>query len=191
MPRLSAGLVCLVLAGVAGIQPAGASDPWTKLQRSFHLPRVARGARCPVSAVDRRVGWSRIHIFGGSGTGRGPVYPGLGGSGGVLHVDPDTVYGGPWAGGKLFWYVKRSYRGRVLIRGRRLDDAGTLEFNGDRVPASGELRIEPWDTVPWEGQPYRSRGVASTVRVQSSGCYGVQIDGTSFSRVVVFAVSGA
>jgi hypothetical protein len=26
------------------------------------------------------------------------------------------------------------------------------------------------------------------VRVRTSGCYGVQIDGTTFSRVVVFAV---
>jgi hypothetical protein len=141
-----------------------------------------------VSRIDQRVAWSRINIFGHSGIGLGPVYPGLGGSGGILAATPDTNYGGPWAGGKVFWYVKRTYRGRVLIRGRRLDDPQPLAFNGDRLPAARELRIEPWDTVSWQGQPHGSRGVASTARMRSSGCYGVQIDGTTFSRVVVFTV---
>ena len=31
--------------------------------------------------------------------------------------------GTPWLRTKVFWYVKPSYRGRVLIRGRRLDAA--------------------------------------------------------------------
>jgi hypothetical protein len=141
-----------------------------------------------VSPIDRRVAWRRTNIFGRSGIGRGPVYPGLGGSAGVLSATPDTQYGGPWAGGKVFWYVKRSYRGRVLIRGRRLDGPQSLGFNGDKLPAAGELRIESWDTVSWKGQIPGSRGIASTVRVRTPGCYGVQIDGTTFSRVVVFTV---
>jgi len=141
-----------------------------------------------VSPIDRRVAWRRTNIFGRSGIGRGPVYPGLGGSEGVLSATPDTQYGGPWAGGKVFWYVKRSYRGRVLIRGRRLDGPQSLGFNGDKLPAAGELRLESWDTVSWKGQIPGSRGIASTVRVRTPGCYGVQIDGTTFSRVVTFAV---
>jgi hypothetical protein len=142
---------------------------------------------CPRSRVDRHIDWKRINIFGGSGIGRGPVYPGLGGSGGVLGVTPDVQFGGPWAGGKIFWYVRPSYRGRVLIRGRRLDGPQSLGFNGGRRPAR-ELRIEPWDSVTWRGQPSGSRGIPSSVRVRTSGCYGVQIDGTTFSRVVAFAV---
>jgi hypothetical protein len=188
MPRVIASCACALLAAVAGIQPVGASDSWGKLHRPLHLPLLAPGAACPVSPIDRRVGWSHINIFGGSGIGRGPVYPGLGGSRGVLYATPDTQYGGPWAGGKVFWYVRRTYRGRVLIRGRRLDDSQPLGFNGDKLPATRELRIEPWDTVSWKGQPSRSRGIASTLRMRSSGCYGVQIDGATFSRVVVFAV---
>jgi hypothetical protein len=65
---------------------------------------------------------------------RGPVYPGLGGSGGMLYATPDVQYGGPWAGGKVFLYVRPSYRGRVLIRGRRLDGPQWPRFNGRRVP---------------------------------------------------------
>ncbi len=138
-----------------------------------------------MSRVDTRVHWDRVKIFGGSGIGRGPVYPGLGSSAGRLDATPDRYYGGPWGGGKVFWYVRPSYRGRVLIRGRRLNGPQSLRFNEGRLP-SPELRIETYDTVSWSGQPTGSRGVASALRILASGCYGAQIDGTSFSRVVVF-----
>jgi hypothetical protein len=188
MPRIVASSASVLLAALAMSQTVGASDAWTKLHRPLHLPRVAPDTACPVSRTDWRVGWSHIHIFGGSGIGRGPVYPGLGGSHGVLDALPDTQYGGPWAGAKVFWYIKRSYRGRVLIRGRQLSNAQPLGFNGDKFPAAKELRIETGDTASWKGRPYGSRGIASTLRMRSSGCYGVQIDGATFSRVVVFAV---
>jgi len=41
-------------------------------------------------------------------------------------------------------------------------------------------------TVSWEGQPPGSRGIPSDVRVSAPGCYGVQVDSTNFSRVIVF-----
>jgi hypothetical protein len=180
-------LAALLVAAVAVIEPLGASTtPWARLHRPLHLPRPAPGAACPVSPVDPRVDWARINIFGGSGIGRGPVYPGLGGSGGRLYARPDR-FGGPWADGKVFWYVRPSYRGRVLIRGRRLDGPQGLRFDRGATLAR-ELRIEPYDSVGWDGQPVGSRGVASGVRIRVPGCYGVQMDGTTFSRVVVFTV---
>jgi hypothetical protein len=183
-----AGSAVLLVAALTMIEPLGASDsPWAKLRRPLHLPRLAPGARCPVSRIDRRVDWNSVNIFGGSGIGRGPVYPGLGASGGTLTAFPDVQYGGPWAGGKVFWYARPRYRGRVLIRGRRLDGRQRLGFNGHKLPAR-ELRIERGMTVLWEGQPPGSRGIPSSVRVRVPGCYGVQIDGTSFSRIVVFRV---
>lgn len=90
--------------------------------------------------------WGRIHIFGASGIGPGPVYPGLGATSGLLNAVKDTQYGGPWQGQKVFWYIAPSYRGRVLIRARRLDGPGWLGFNGTRIPKD-QLRIEPYDTV--------------------------------------------
>jgi hypothetical protein len=164
---------------------ARSDDDWTALRRPLHLPKVAAGAACPVSRVDPRVHWKRINIFGGSGIGRGPVYPGLPNA--FLWATRDEQHGGPWFGGKVFWYVLPSYRGPALIRGRRLDGPQMLRFNGGRLPAP-ELRIASNDTVSWQGQPPGSRGVASGVRVLTPGCYGVQIDGTSFSRTVVFRV---
>jgi len=187
MPRTLIPAVA-VLAALAGIQPVGASNPWAKLHRPLHLPRLAPGSACPVSRVDPRFDWQRFQIVGGSGIGRGPVYPGLGDSAGRLYTQADDQNGGPWARGKLFWYVRPSYRGRVLIRGRRLDGPQSVEFNGDRLPLR-ELRIHQYETVSWTGQPAGSRGVPSDARVLSSGCYGVQIDGTAFSRIVVFTIT--
>jgi hypothetical protein len=187
--------ICLVamsagaLVATSSAAVAAGSDvvPWSDLRRPLHLPLVAPGASCPVSKVDRRVPWGRVHIFGGQGIGPGPVYPGLGGTSGLLNAVKDTQYGGPWQGQKVFWYVAPSYRGRVLIRGRRIDGAGWLGFKGARIPRD-ELRIEPYNTVSWSGQPRYSRGIPTGVRALTSGCYAAQMDGKSFSRVVVFTI---
>jgi hypothetical protein len=178
-----------LLAALFLIEPVGASDGWPKLHRPLHLPRLAAGAACPVSGVDRRVDWPRTGIFGGSGIGPGPAYPALGASGGRVSVTPDTQFGGAWLGAKVFWYVRPRYRGPVLVRGRQLDGRNILRFDGGKLPLK-ELRIHAYETASWAGQPYGSRGVASSIRVLAPGCYGVQIDGTSFSRVAVFEVSG-
>jgi hypothetical protein len=186
--RTAQVIAALLVAALTLIEPLGASEtPWAKLHRPLHLPRLAAGAPCPVSRIDRRIDWERVKFPGSPGIGRGPVYPGLGSSGGRLTATPDVQYGGPWAGGKVFWYVRPSYRGRALIRGHRLDGSQSLGFNGGRRPVR-ELRIERGITVSWEGQPSGSRGIPSSVRARSPGCYGVQIDGTTFSRVVVFSL---
>ena len=135
--------------------------------------------------MDSRIVWNGIDVFGGSGIGQGPVYPGLGAHSGLLMATRDEQYGGPWFGDKVFWYVQPSYRGPVLIRGRRLDGPQIVRFNGKKLPPA-ELHIESGQTVSWQGAPRGSRGVASSVRIIAPGCYGLQIDGTSFSRVVIF-----
>lgn len=161
-------------------------DLWEALRRPLDLPRLDPGAACPVSGVDATVDWQAANIFGGSGIGPGPVYPGLGWEP-FLNAPADTGYGGPWHGQKVFWYVLPAYDGPVLIRGRRLDGPEWMRFDEGRLPAA-KLRIEPGETVSWDGQPVGSRGRPSAVRVRASGCYGVQVDGTSFSRTVVFEV---
>ena len=185
--RPAVAFAVVFATAVTCAQSGRAADVWRQLHRPLHLPRLAAGAACPVSGVDRRVSWKAINIFGGSGIGAGPVYPGLGSAGGHVNVTADTQYGGPWLGGKLFWYVRPSYRGPVLIRGRRLDAKGVMGFDGAKRPEP-ELRIHTYDTVSWSGQPAGSRGVPSSVRVLHPGCYAVQIDGTRFSRAVVFMV---
>jgi hypothetical protein len=185
-------LVVTALVVAIAASAAGATGPkgWRALHRPLHLPQLAKGAACPVSTVDRRVDWAHAFIFGGSGIGRGPVYPGLGSSSGLIYATRDTQYGSAWYGEKVFWYVLPSYRGPVLIRGRRIDGPQRMGFNGTRV-ASPELRIDTYDSVGWSGQRRGSRGMPSGVRVLAPGCYGIQIDGTTFSRVVVVTVDVA
>jgi hypothetical protein len=185
---ISALLAVLALA-VVPMASSQRANIWRRLDRPLHLQPIAAGTACPVSQVDRRVRWGRQHIYGTSGTGHGPVYPGLGTPPvGRLTADPDTQYGGPWYGVKVFWYALPRYSGPVLLRGRQLDGTGTLGFNGKGVPRR-ELRIHRGDTVSWTGQVVGSRGIPSTVRVLQPGCYGVQLDGKTFSRVVVFYVA--
>ena len=171
-------------AAATSVSVLHADDDWAALRRPFHLPKLAAGAPCPASRVDRRIDWNRAHIFGRSGVGPGPVYAGLGFQNGRLQATSDGQYSGPWFGEKVFWYIRPSYRGPVLVRGRRIDGPQSLGFNGRKRP-DPELRIEPGETVTWTGQPAGSRGVPSGVRVRTPGCYGLQIDGTNFSRVVV------
>jgi hypothetical protein len=83
--------------------------------------------------------------------------------------------------------VRPSYRGPVLIRGRRLDGPEALRFGQPGL--ARELRIPRHVDVSWAGQPPGSRGFPSYLRIHASGCYAVQIDGTNFSRVVVFSAS--
>ena len=187
MLRIAIAFAIGLSASLGSVLPASAADPWRELHRPLDLPQLAAGDPCPVSGVDRRVDWERANIFGGSGIGRGPVYPGLGSSGGHLDTTGGPV-DGSWFGGKVFWYVKPSYRDRVLIRGHRLDGPESLRFS-DEGRRSHELRIKRKSDISWAGQPRGSRGEPSGVLIRASGCYGVQIDGTTFSRTVIFTAS--
>jgi hypothetical protein len=182
--RFAAVLVAL-LALLAVIQSAGASDPWERLYRPLHLPELAPGAPCPVS---KPAGGSFARYGIGRGIGPGPAYP----IGPALirfpyPPSPASVYGHEWGGTKVLWFVAPRYRGPVLIRGRKLDAPVEVRFDRGTLPPA-ELRIargarggEPpgFELI---GQRYRP----SSTRLRESGCYAYQIDGTSFSRVIVF-----
>jgi hypothetical protein len=62
-----------------------------------------------------------------------------------------------------------------------------MRFDEGATPQP-EIRIAPGETVTWSDQPPGTRGRPSYVRVRAAGCYGVQMDGTTFSRIVVFPI---
>lgn len=173
-----------VVVGLATAEgSSAASDPWKALHRPLDVPRLAAGAVCPVSAS---VDFERYGIS--SGLGPGPAYPVLGGS--TLDLSPPKNFESRvWGGQKVFWFVLPRYRGPVLIRGRQLNGPHGVRFESGGRPAP-ELRIRRGETVYWTGQPDRSRGRPSYTRLRAPGCYGYQIDGTTFSRVVVFRARG-
>ena len=136
------------------------------------IAHLATGAACPVSHPDCAVDFARFGVA--RGIGAGPAYPILPRA--VLPLVParGADAGSRWAGQKVLWFVHPRYAERVLVRGRRLDGAGLVRFGRGLVPAL-ELRI-----------PAGRREQPSSTRLRSPGCYAYQVDGATFSRVVIF-----
>jgi hypothetical protein len=139
-----------------------------------------------VSSVDRRIPF--VRRFGVAlGIGRGPAYP-IGLPAGKLPLAPaPNFHSRRWAGQKVLWFVLPSYREPVLIRGARIDAPGRVRFqDGDVPPLSLRIGLDTSTGTPDQPVPKGTRYMPSYTRVQGPGCYAYQIDGTSFSRVVVF-----
>jgi hypothetical protein len=139
----------------AGLAPAARR----RLERPLTLRRLPHGARCPTSRV------SRAAPGVGATLGRGPAYPVL--------VDVRA------GANKTLWAVSPTYRGALLIRGRRLDGHGLLRF------WPGRLRRMWWRGF-WPEERRQWRYGPATTLVPSPGCYAFQVDGTTFSRRIVF-----
>lgn len=92
-----------------------------------------------------------------------------------------------WRGQKTPWLVSRAYQGPLLIRGRRLDSSTGVRF----ALGYGDHRMRLfWSRVPRRNIVSGYLGIPSAVLVRRAGCYGFQIDGSSFSeRLVVRVVS--
>lgn len=159
-------------------------DVWQRLERPFHVPMVAAGARCPTTSRDPKGDLSRFRGFVGTAWGEGPAYPaGLDRGVGepiLRYADPipreSVFFGSAWSGNKVLWVIDPSYAGPVLIRGRQLDGPNLLRFDNGKLPPR-EIRIQP-------SQPVRAR--PSYTRVRAPGCYAYQIDGLGFSKTIIF-----
>ncbi len=158
---------------------------------------MTRGA-CPLS--------SAIHIPGipaeaGLGPGRtdaegvrkGPVYTVFQGIPRNLDLFPPSLDG--WRSARILVVGRTSYLGPVLIRGARLDGESPVAF-GSASGRNGELRLPAgrWDELKgpvnvW-GQTIqprpRLRVAVVDVWAKAGGCYGLQMDGGSFSYRIVF-----
>ena len=101
-------------------------------------------------------------------------------------AEGDIMLGGSDAGAHLDRMAGAPFPTRFLgdmIRGRQLDGTKLVRFDNGLKPPAG-IRLDP-------SQSPRGRDRPSYARFLSPGCYAFQIDGTSFSRLVVFnAVKG-
>jgi hypothetical protein len=167
---LAAALVVLAAAGAGG----SATDPWKRLRRPLHLPSMTSG-RCPVTS-------GKLVTSGFSfAQGTGPVYPVNGYPRLIfpLLVKPGSVfYPSEWSGQKMLWIAQPKFKGRVLVRGHEIGGINQVGFGADRVPA-GELHLDIKGGRSWWS-------AATYTRLRTPGCYAFQIDGPTFSRVVVF-----
>ncbi len=167
---------------------------WRRLGRPLRVPTVATGAPCPVSNPETRFDFPAAYGVS-RGIGPGPVYPvnyrprGPDMSLVLIPFPPLPGYfteGSEWNGWKHVWVVRAAYQGPVLIRGGQLDGANDVRFGGNIVPPS-EHRL-PAAPRQLAG---RFRFERTFSRVRATGCYAYQIDGTTFSYLVVFEVRAA
>ena len=181
---------CLFLlafgAACSGNDREATSEPDATLRRSLHLPTVAPGAPCPVTSGGRPNRDVAIAL------GSGPAYPVLGFEGNRAPPAPNAVVPlraedrqGDAYWHKTLWAVAPRYDGPVLIRGRGLDPPLRLRFGipsptpggtGKQVP---ELEFRPERSDAWRYGP-------SFTILPGAGCYAFQVDGTSFSKLIVF-----
>lgn len=139
---------------------------------------------CPVSTAHS------LGAFVGPGLGSGPVYPVIGDSGVLSFNYPASQTsqslsaGGNWGGQKVLWVAAASYRGPVLIRGRQLGGRNAIGFGLAAVPVADMQLLAPGASSP--GEPPGWREWPSYTRLRGSGCYAYQVDGASFSTLIVF-----
>jgi hypothetical protein len=216
--QLSAGslaVVAVVAAGVvgAGVAGRGSSHPSVSaalapvpygipaaLGRPLHLPRMATGLPCPVSPAKTYPageGFSDPYTAVGAGpftlTGDGTV---------PVDFTPafnDEFLGTGWPGMKVIWRLGAEYVGPVLLRGARLDGTGQLRFGSysgiaaEGTPSGASPQAQAFAELGYAsaGSPAVPLTYPSDIRVQSPGCYGLQVDGTNFSEVIIFAVTAS
>jgi hypothetical protein len=161
--------------------PAGGVP--ASLRRPLHPPRAAAG-ECPVTQPIREVSAEF-----GAAAGPGPIYPvGLDAHAALSFIwppPPGSVAPPGWGGNKVLWIGAPTYTGPVLIRGVRLDGDSPVAFQaGGGNPALPEMQFPPGppenvSATGWRNWP-------SATLLKAPGCYAWQIDGTTFSTVVVF-----
>lgn len=165
------------LAGSGGPFPHGPIP--AVLNRPLHFPALRPGQDCPaspgspVSTVD----------FGGTALGSGPVRVVIAGAGDLRHgvadlISPSSVP--PWLGLKTLWFSVPAYQGPFIIRAKRLGQPGAVAMG--EGPTVAPLVVPPGPTLngteDWREAP-------GGLWVRAPGCYGWQVDGLSFSEIVI------
>jgi len=149
---------------------------WAYLrQRPLVSRRLSAGATCPLTTETRQVD-SYV------GLGRGPAFP-LGSHALVtVELPPRAEYGPEWGAVKRVWLVDARYPGRILVRGAQLDGDNEVRFVDGRPGFTPQKRLDPVREFQLEG----GGGAPSLTRLRAPGCYAYQVDGRTFSYLVVF-----
>ncbi len=168
------------------------AQTWKLLEvRPLQLPHLNAGAACPVTP-GREIEPSLAFVLGDM-----PVVVAQPGAdqGQLTYFDPQRLgpSAGPWGGQSTLWVAAVQYQGPVLVRGARLDAPGALRFNGGleqptitegnwvSTPLLTHLHLLSENTnVPWAAME------SAYTRLEAPGCYAYQVDGTTFSEVILF-----
>ena len=140
----------------------------SSLYRPLHFPRMS-GRRCPVTPGRYR----QTPISGAMTVGAGPVRVLIANAGQPRPGFRPASFDG-WLALKTHFISAPSYRGPFLIRARPIG-AGRVRIGS--TPAEFGPLVVPAGSG-WREQPYFTF-------VTSPGCYGWQLDGTTFSYDVI------
>jgi hypothetical protein len=159
-----------------------ATSPGTLTVRPLRLPTVPAGAPCPTTQPRA---WSGPGVAAAV-LGDGPLYPVAdyfqGGPAVLALRDQDRRPDGMYEV-KVRW-IGAGYTGPVLVRAARIDGAGPREPATASVTFSyfGERR----DGGYYAELSWPDSDIPAATSVGGPGCYAYQVDGTTFSTIIVF-----
>jgi hypothetical protein len=162
MSALGIALAACVGSPQANIQTSASA---AKSAQALKLPNLQPGSTCPVSAQQDFAN-PPGNKLPGYGFGPGPVF--LSGQ--------TQWFSGVYAG----ILVSPAYSGKVVVRGHQLDGTNGMPFRGQS--GDGNITIAPGSAGQWRQ--------SDTVVSGAPGCYGLQVDGDTFSEIIVFSVTG-
>lgn len=166
----------ICVQGANGSLPTGPIP--AVLNRPLHFPALRPGQHCPaspgspVSTAD----------FGGIALGNGPVRVVIADTGdlrrGVADLSPSSSP--PWIALKTLWFSVPAYHGPFIIRARRLGHPGPVALG--EGPTIAPLVVPPGPTLNGTGGWREAPG---GLWVRTAGCYAWQVDGLTFSEMII------
>lgn len=150
------------------------------LVRPLHFP-ADHGSNCRASPG----GYVATPDFGSMAVGTGPVRVAINNAGSPRRGFY-TAPAGDWLAIKTHFFSSPSYTGPFLVRAERLDRPGPIEL-GATPTHGGPLVVPPGAyaaSAGWREVPYFTF-------VRTPGCYAWQVDGLTFSTVIVVHLLGA
>jgi len=166
--------------GATSTSPTGGTTAKMLEQRPLHIPTIEVGRFCPTTPV------KRASADFGLAQGNGPAYATIGAEkisphavfdyADAEHFGTDVQANRGWGGQKVLWFINPSYTGLILVRGRQLDGTHQVRFNqlDQQLLLDSSMGGTPWPNFP------------SYTRLQAPGCYAYQVDGSSFSYLIIF-----
>lgn len=147
----------------ATVQPSARATPLGA--RPLKLPTLQPGSPCPISAQQDFA------------AGPGNKLPGYGFGPGPVFLSGQTQW---FSGVYALILVSPAYSGGVVVRGHQLDGTNGIPFRDQQ--GEGDVVIAPGSAGEWRSWGSNISG--------APGCYGLQVDGDTFSEIIVFSVTG-
>jgi hypothetical protein len=175
--RKGLGWVYRILPAFVMVLSACASQPVSPSAAAPNpqLSQIPAGAPCH-SSQSRSAQDLSPEFGSGPAIGPGPIYARLADDG-FAHQAGD----GGWGYAKVLWLVGPDVHGLLRIQGRQLDGSHQLRFGSGSNPDAELVLTVASSSAGWTNFP-------SYIRGSTSGCYGVKVQGTSVSEIIVFVM---